>query len=136
MNIIIGILLLVMSIQDMKECRVSNIYIAMLAVVCVGGGIWDAGISWMDMLGGCSIGLGLVGVSVLTKEQIGVGDGLVIAALGLRSGMINILTILSMASLIMAGVSIFLIIIRKGTKKMKLPFLPAISIGYAICTWL
>lgn len=135
-NIMVGILLLVMSIQDIKACSVSNRYIAILAVVCVVGGSFGAGLSWMDLLGGCSIGLGLVGVSILTKEQIGVGDGLVIAALGLLLGTIRTLTILSIASIIMACVSIFFIIIKKGTKKMKLPFLPAISIGYVVCTWL
>ena len=131
--IVVGILLLIMSVQDIKERSISNRYIAMLAAVCAVGGFLNAEQAWMEMLSGCSIGLCLMGVSVLTQEQIGAGDGLVVAALGLLTGAIKALTILSIASLIMAGVSILLISIRKGTRKMKLPFVPAISVGYVIC---
>lgn len=134
--IIVSILLLMMSIQDIKERSVSTVYIVILAVVCAMGGLFFIECSWMDQLGGCSVGLCLLGISVLTQEQIGAGDGLVVAALGLMTGAMKALTILSVASLLMAGVSIILIIIKKGTRKMKLPFLPAISVGYVICMWI
>lgn len=130
---IVGILLLVMSIQDIKRCEISNSYIVILAMVCVCSGAFFEQLSWMELLSGCSIGLCLVGISVLTKEQIGIGDGLVVGALGLLMGGIKTITLLSIASLIMAAVSIILIMFRRGTRKMKLPFLPVISVGYVLC---
>lgn len=131
--IIVGMLLLIMSIQDIRKCEISNRWIVILAVVCGVGGFCLRELSWVEILSGCSIGLCLLGVSILTQEQIGAGDGLVMAGLGLLMGVIKTLTILSVASLIMALVSIILIITRRGTRKMKLPFLPAISVGYVLC---
>lgn len=131
--VIVGMLLLAMSVQDIRKRKISNRCIVVLAVVCGVGGFFFGKLSWVDMLSGCSMGLSLFGVSVLTQEQIGTGDGLVMAGLGLLMGVIKTLTILSIASLIMAFVSIILIIMRRGTRKMKLPFLPAISVGYVLC---
>lgn len=131
--VIVGILLLVMSIQDIKKREISNRYIAILAMVCICGGLFFEQLSGMDILSGCSIGLCLVGISVLTQEQIGIGDGLVVGALGLLMGGIKTITLLSIASLLMAALSIILIMFRRGTRKMKLPFLPAISVGYVLC---
>lgn len=130
---IIGFLLLLMSIQDIRKREISNKYIVLLAIFSMIGGYVVRQLSWMDMLGGCSMGLCLVGISVLTREQIGAGDGLVVAALGLLIGAMKTLSMLSIASLLMAMVAIVLIVIRKGNKKMKLPFLPAISVGYVVC---
>lgn len=131
--VIVGILLLVMSIQDIKKREISNRYIVILAMVCICGGLFFEQLSGMDVLSGCSIGLCLVGISVLTQEQIGIGDGLVVGALGLLMGGIKTITLLSIASLLMAALSIILIMFRRGTRKMKLPFLPAISVGYVLC---
>lgn len=131
--VIVGILLLVMSIQDIKKREISNRYIAIFAMVCICGGLFFEQLSGMDILSGCSIGLCLVGISVLTQEQIGIGDGLVVGALGLLMGGIKTITLLSIASLLMAALSIILIMFRRGTRKMKLPFLPAISVGYVLC---
>lgn len=130
---IVGILLLMMSVQDIKACKISNGYILVIAMVCGIGGCFFEKLSWIEMLSGCSVGFGLLGISVLTREQIGAGDGFVMAAIGLLVGAMKALTILSAASLMMAAVSVILIIIKRGTRNMRLPFLPAISIGYMLC---
>lgn len=130
---IVGILLFIMSVQDIRKRAISNKYIVVLAIISAIGGFFVNQLTWMDMLGGCSMGLCLLGIAVLTREQIGTGDGLVVAALGLLLGAIQTLTMLSIASLLMAAFASLLIILKKGNKKLKLPFLPAISVGYVLC---
>ena len=74
----------------------------------------------------------MLGISLLSEEQIGRGDGLVIAALGLFFGVRNTLGMVCFASLFMVPIALLIIVIKKEKKKIRLPFIPALFLGYVM----
>ena len=75
-------------------------------------------------------------MSIATREQIGRGDGIVIAAVGIALGARKCLLVVFTASFLMAAAAIVVLIFRKGGRQTRLPFLPAIFVGYAVCVFL
>lgn len=132
-----GALLLAAGVMDLKSRTISRGMIFALFAVCMAGvfvkvfiykeaGLWE-------MVGGVLIGLCAVGLSMMSGEQIGRGDGLVIAAIGLILGFRKCLFAVCMASLIMTLVSVFVLALRIGNRATRLPFIPALFAGYVMC---
>lgn len=132
-----GALLLVAGVMDLKSRTISRGMIFALFAVCMAGvfvkvfidreaGLWET-------VGGVLIGLCAVGLSMMSREQIGRGDGLVIAAIGLILGFRKCLFAVCMASLIMTLVSVFVLALRIGNRTTRLPFIPALFAGYVMC---
>ncbi len=139
-EIIMGALLLAAGIMDIRKREISRIFIVMLFVAAAADiaiSIYKAdsfsSFDWWQTAGGFSIGICAIGISVISREQIGRGDGLVIAALGLMLGFSECLSVVCIASVIMALVSIIVLIIRKGNRNTRLPFIPALFASYALC---
>lgn len=132
-TVIIGVLLLVAGIMDLKRKSISRGMIALLMAVCISGIFFKSTFSIGETIGGLLIGLCAVGLSVGSKEQIGRGDGLVICAIGMVLGFRECLFTVCTASVIMALVSIGVLILRKGNKNTRLPFIPALFIAYTAC---
>ena len=78
----------------------------------------------------------MFGISMISEEQIGKGDGLVIAALGILCGVRNTLGIVCFGSLFMLPVALAVILLKKEKKKIRLPFLPALFLGYIMTFFL
>ena len=131
--VIMGLLLFVAAVIDLKRRQISRGFIVALMIVSltsifarVDYGIWNA-------IGGALIGICAVGLSIISKEQIGRGDGLVIAALGIALGFRECLATVCLASMIMALVSVVVLLLKKGNRKTRLPFIPALFVGYVTC---
>lgn len=135
--VIIGMLLFAAGLMDLKSKTVSRGIVLVLMLVCFAGafikvsvnkefGIWEA-------VGGALIGLCAIGLSMVSREQIGRGDGLVIAAIGLMLGFRKCLFAVCMASIFMTFVSVIVLLLRKGNRNTRLPFIPALFAGYAMC---
>lgn len=131
-----GLLLLIAGIEDVKKREIRVIYIVAMAMVACCGCIVRQGQSWYGALGGMAIGLCMFGISIISEEQIGKGDGLVIAALGILCGVRNTLGMVCFASLFMLPVAFVIILLKKGRKKIRLPFLPALFLGYVMTFFL
>jgi leader peptidase (prepilin peptidase)/N-methyltransferase len=135
-KILIGAMLLIAGIIDIKSQKISRLYIALLMLVCVMTVIVDinqgTNQNIMSMLMGALIGICAVGISMMAGEQIGRGDGLVITAIGIVLGFRGVLGVVCLASLVMCVIAVILLILRKGNKNTRLPFIPAIFVGYAI----
>lgn len=132
-TLVIGLLLFVAAVMDLKNKSISRGFLFVLILasfvsvfVRVDFGIWNA-------VGGALIGLCAVGVSMVSEEQIGRGDGLVMIALGIALGFRECLAVVCLASMIMALVSVVILILKKGNRNTKLPFLPALFVGYVTC---
>ena len=125
-----GLLLLLAGIEDVRKREIRVIYIAAMILVACCGCIFRQGHSWYGVLGGLFIGLCIFGISIISEEQIGKGDGLVIAALGILCGVRNTLGIVCFASLFMVPVAFVVIFFKRGKKRIRLPFLPALFLGY------
>lgn len=127
-----GLLLFLAGIEDVRKKEIRIIYIVAIGIVACVGCLFRQNHSWYGALGGALIGLCMLGISLLSEEQIGRGDGLVIAALGLFFGVRNTLGMVCFASIFMLPVALLTIIIKKGKTKIRLPFLPALFLGYVM----
>lgn len=133
-SIAILILLVIMSIEDWKEMKIRNSYILLLWGFCLVGCFlcWKQGVFFFDRTCiGISAGFLFLGISILSKEQVGIGDGMVITALGFCFSE-SVWFILSVAVFVLFIVSLYLCLIKKKEKTCKVPFIPAITFGYTV----
>ena len=131
--IIMGVLLLAAAVFDLKSKSVGLRVIAALMFTGFAGAFARENFGVAEALGGLLIGMCAVGISMISKGQIGRGDGLVIMAMGIMLGFRECLGVVCTASVIMAIVSVIVLIWRKGNRDTRLPFIPALFAGYAIC---
>ncbi len=135
---IMTLLLLMAAVEDMREKKIHRWLLGlMLAVGVMGGGYACIGQSsnvW-QFAGGLMIGLCMVGFSLISGGQIGMADGVIIAALGMLGGVRDCVVIIGIASMLMAAVSIVILIIRRGDRHTRLPFVPALLAGFCIAGW-
>lgn len=131
-SVIIGMLLLAAGIMDFKRKSISRGFILILMLACMAGAFINQKFSLWEAIGGFSLGLCAVGLSMASREQIGRGDGLVIAAVGFVLGFRKCLFAVCMASIIMTLVSVLILAFRKGNRNTRLPFIPALFAGYVM----
>lgn len=74
-------------------------------------------------------GLIVVFLSLLFKESIGLGDGIIFLAVGCLIGFNQTVRIMMISFLVSGLFSIVYLLIKKGTRKDKLPFVPFILVG-------
>ena len=132
-TVVIGLLLFVAAVMDLKSKSISRGFLFILMFISVASIFVRANFEIWNAVGGALIGLCAVGVSMISGEQIGRGDGIVIIALGIVLGFRECLASVCLASLIMAMISIVILILKKGNRKTKLPFIPALFVGYVTC---
>ena len=125
-----GLLLFLAGMEDLRKKEVHIIYIITIGMIAVCGCFLRQNYSWYGALGGFFIGLCMIGISQISGEQIGKGDGMIIAALGVFCGVRDTLGIVCFASIFMLVPAFVLLISKKGSKKTRLPFLPALFLGY------
>ena len=130
---IAGVLLLLLSSMDLKIKKVNIWIVAGLGTVCVAGMFFNQNMRLFDVIGGLLTGLCAIGFSLISNEQLGMGDGIVIAFIGLLLGFRNVLVIVCMASFVMAAISIIVLALKKGNKHTRLPFIPALFVSYCVC---
>ena len=135
--ITIGVLLFMAGVMDLKSNTISRGIILLLMFSCLVGAFVrtfiDKEIGLWEIMGGVLIGFCAIGLSIISREQIGRGDGFVIAAIGLITGFRKCLFAVCIASIIMTLVSVFVLILRKGNRDTRLPFIPALFAGYVMC---
>ena len=132
---LIGVLLFVAGIVDIRKRQISSVQLVFLLLVCCAVLPLKEDLNTFDAVGGLTIGLCAIGVSVATREQIGKGDGIVIAALGIALGVRRCLWIVFAASFMMCAAAIIVLLLKRGSRQTKLPFLPAIFAGYLLCMY-
>jgi leader peptidase (prepilin peptidase)/N-methyltransferase len=130
--IIIGIMLFGAGIVDIRSLKVSRAFIIVLFLACMAAFATSENPNVISALAGASIGLCAIGISFAAGEQIGRGDGLVIMAIGIIAGFRWCLAVVCIASVVMSIVAIVMLVLKKGNKKTKLPFIPALFVGYII----
>lgn len=129
----IGILLFVAGIKDIKSRQISRKMIVFMFLACCALLPFRRYFSILDTIGGLAIGLSIIGLSVLSKEQIGKGDGMVVAAVGIAFGARRCFLVLSTASFVMCMIAVGVLLLKKGARQTRLPFLPALFAGYLLC---
>ena len=77
-------------------------------------------------------GIILLVISKLTDNALGTGDGIVIIITGLVLTFIQNVCMLTISFFLAAFFSIFLLILRKKSRKEKIPFIPFVMCGFLI----
>lgn len=131
MCVLLGVLTLLAMI-DLKTETVP-VYILLSATVA-GIVLYHYGkpFSLYSLVGGIALGGGLLLIAVLTKEKIGIGDGLVFCMTGVFLGAGRNLALLMMASVLSAGTAGFLLLLRKCSRQNRIPFVPFILFADAV----
>lgn len=90
---------------------------------CAGNvGIWE-------ILMAISPGLGLLALSLITEQQIGVGDGICVLIPGLLVGTPAIYMITMLALLLSSGAAVTLLITHRGSRKSRMPWIPFVTVS-------
>lgn len=114
---------------DLKKREISLLLTGMLALSGLWEMIWRNG-NLAEHLIPLGIAGILTGVSILSAGGLGMGDVLLLAALGMVLEMSEYLIMLSLALFLSAGWAIFLLIFRKKGRKAEFPMVPFLLMGY------
>lgn len=86
--------------------------------------------TWKELLFGMAIGVVVLLVSYLSRESIGMGDGMMLIASGTFLGFWANLELFMIALLLSGVTALFLIVVRRKGRKDRLPFIPFLLVAY------
>ena len=132
-SLIMFIYLLVLSISDLRYHKVSGKMLNAGLLAVIAGQCITKSVSMVEVTAGIAVGVLFIGISFLTKEQIGYGDSILILILGIFCGIKKLFFILCVSFFLSAAVSVLVLSIKKHGRKYVLPFIPFLMAGYLIC---
>ena len=131
-TIILLVGLIGFGLEDLRKKQVSLLPLILMAAV--GGGLSIASGDWKDW----TVVLRFLPGSVillfawLTKESIGYGDALVLLCMGCFLSVVQFLNV-CMCALTLSGVwALFLLLVRKKSRKTEIAFIPFLLVGYGV----
>ena len=126
------IVLVIEAITDFKKKEVNIVFPVLLAAAATVMLFFTKDISLINSIIGIAEGVLLILISFLTKGEIGMGDGILLAACGLMLGGKDNLIMFFFACFSSAIVSALIMLIKKADKKTKIPFVPFMIPGFLI----
>lgn len=132
---VLWIWLLVLSVIDIKKkcfnrkiLSISTIAFGVLMITVCILNVKD----WKMVLGGMILGAVFLLASVITRQNIGTGDGCILTVCGMVTGLYQmvVLMILSLGAASFYGVALCLC--KKAGRHTKIPFVPFICLGYGV----
>jgi leader peptidase (prepilin peptidase)/N-methyltransferase len=129
--IIVTGFLLLNSILDLKYKKIlySPCGIVLgIGIFCI---LFEKPINWWQFLG-VLVGCGLMLVSLVTKQSIGIGDGMILASIGVFIGFWRSLMVLFIAGIMVSVVGGILLAFKKVNLKTSLPFVPFLFLAYGV----
>lgn len=134
-----GLVLGILAWIDIRTKRIPLVLVGVLAAVMFGIRIFsletgiEAGIWFAKLFAGWLPGMISLFCSYITKGKLGVGDGLVLAALGFGLEFRSVMLLWSMALCMAAVLAMLLLVLKKAGRKTELPFVPCLFLGYVVC---
>lgn len=123
------------SYQDLRSHRISMVWIALLAGVSASMAWQREGWGWVlitDLLPG----IFLLGISYLTRGQVGTGDGFIVAFSGWGFGWELAVVGSWLALMAVSLVGITGVLLGKRKKEHRYPLIPFLFLAQGICVWL
>lgn len=121
-----------LSAADLRTRKVSVYAVAVFGMAAVTCGIMQGNAAW-SLAAGVLPGAFVLLLALCTRESIGIGDGLVLCALGIFCGMERIVAVFGMALFLSALLAMVLLVLKRAGRKTELPFLPCLCAGYLLC---
>ena len=120
------------TVQDVRKKQISIWIAVAFAVGGIALYIWKNPFTLQELSGGMALGGILLVLAFLTRESIGMGDGLLLVVTGLYLGFWEnlwlILGALGLASL----ASLVLVVVHKKGRTYEMPFVPFMLISYVV----
>jgi len=133
-TMVIMIFLILSTLLDLRKKEVN---ISLCIIFALVGLIYEIFISKTDILSiilGIIPGIFLMLTSIVTNEEIGKGDAVILGIIGIFLGLKKSILVLIYALFMTVIIGGILLIIRKKNKKYKIPFVPFILFSYiALC---
>lgn len=123
------------SIWDIKTREIPTLWIIAGGTAAVSIGAWyvvSGEMGVMSLLFAMSPGIFLLALSVVTEQQIGAGDGISAAILGLLIGAPMIYMVLMGALILSSIYAAGLLVLRKGSRHSRMPWIPFMAAGLLI----
>jgi len=134
-EIIVAIILLVLSMVDIRSKRIPLLMIVGLIVLAIISSLALQPVDWVLMAAGAVVGLVFIIVSKVTREKLGYGDSLILLALGILLGFWEVMILILIAFLASACFGIIMVCWKKKNKNTSFPFVPFIALSYALVTF-
>lgn len=129
-KLVITCILGVLAIVDFKKKQVSNVLLLIVSGIVIINYVIFKPVTIMSLIGGILVGVILLGISYITRQKIGAGDGLLVMILGAYLGFEGIGVMLLYALTLSAIWSGLLLIIKKVNRHYTIAFIPFIFISY------
>lgn len=130
--------LFVLSICDIKECRVPVLLLAagsVFAGTVVIYELFTGHISWLQPLLGSLPGVFLLLVAWFSKKA-GYADGIVLLCLGILYGYREGLLVLCVSLLLISLASVVLLMLRRVKRHTRIPYIPFLTVGFAVINFM
>ena len=130
------ILILVMLVwagaQDIKSGEINIMIPLCIAGLDLAVRMFGGRLDVPDVFLGAAIGVAVMLLSVVTKESIGMGDGIVLLCTGAMSGFEKNMELFFSALTLCGMCGLFLVLILKKSRKTKVPFVPFLLAAFGI----
>ena len=132
MKVLLGLFLMILSILDIKEKRIS-VFFLVCGSVLTGILLWfqirQGSVGWLEIFLGILPGLFLLAMAWLSKGA-GYADGIVLIWLGGLYGYKNGLLFLGSSLFLLALLSIVLLMLRKVKRNSQIPYIPFLTASF------
>ena len=131
-HICLIIILGVICVFDIKKKKIPVYMLIILAAVGIISNLTVGEFNIEKRIIAMLPGIIMIMVSMVTKQQIGYGDGLIILLMGLYINIDDILSIVLSAFLVSSVFAIILMTVFKKKKNFEMAFSPFLLIGYGL----
>lgn len=122
----------IMSVEDIRKKGIKRLWLIGLGIVGLIFTIADAEVLCVSFLLRFVPGVLFVLLAWATREQIGMGDALLILVMGWYLNAIELVDVCLLAFFIAGLVALVLLVVIKKSKKFELPMVPFIFAGYVV----
>ena len=122
----------IMSVEDIRKKGIKRLWLIGLGIVGLIFSIADAEVLCVSFLLRFVPGVVFVLLAWATREQIGMGDALLILVMGWYLNAIELVDVCLLAFFIAGLVALVLLVVIKKSKKFELPMVPFIFAGYVV----
>lgn len=129
-QIILLVLFGIYAIEDIRKKTISVQYLPVFALAGVCIHLYLQDMTVIQMMFGMLLGLGILGVSWITEESIGIGDGILLIVSGIFLGGVDNFELLCISLLYTALFSLLMLMFGICKKNQEIPFVPFLFLAY------
>lgn len=120
------------SLEDVKYKRLTVIYLLMFGIGGVVLHLFAPVCSIYSILWGMLLGIGMILLSIVTRGNVGMGDGILLVVTGVYLGGYGNLELFMIGLLLSALWSLLLLTLKKKGRKEEIAFVPFLLLSYFI----